>query len=643
MRIRLYLLLLLLSFGFSKVQSQSIQEVTGRWYSSNGTNELQLLLSEKYALYKADFWDVVEFSNGKLRLRNQEGETELSLRKNGNRGVLTANGVSLPVQNYKSTNISSREVGKTDVSKDFFKKDQVVLQGIVIPKDTMPLTISIIYNHAFSEGQKKFVEEVDSGGKFKIIYPLEYPQSVMVSVGDAFFYYFSTPGAKQAMVIDEASFKGSWTTAKKLDFMGDLAAENEEFRLLHPEYMKIRNYEENDSLQKTLDSDAYLEYRLQLWQSHHRFYESYFDSVPTSSFIKDYSLRDVRTYAADDLRRYIWMHNLGKNGGRIEAVDVSDEYLDKVVSLMPDEIGDLMTDNYANLTREFTMAAMPKEYKAIHDRSLKYVYEFLSNQSLSEENRGIINEWKEKERSRKNTFGNLSFKGDIKPIFESYKEDILDIQRKVRWDHLISKIAGLSTVQRSSIVATYVNMNFTTKGLQVPDYIQAKLGGLNLVPSVLESIEQSIADFEILKNARFVEGVEITESSDNILRELKEKYKGKVVYIDVWATWCGPCIGEFSNMKRIKESKIKDVVYVYLCAQSTKKSFDIMVKKHELVGDNYFLNEEQYQKLDKEVGITGFPTYLVITKDGKLVREGIKRPSAGEGLVRQLQEFSSRK
>ena len=213
----------------------------------------------------------------------------------------------------------------------------------------------------------------------------------------------------------------------------------------------------------------------------------------------------------------------------------------------------------------------------------------------------------------------------------------------MRWDHLISKIAGLSTVQRSSIVATYVNMNFTTKGLQVPDYIQAKLGGLNLVPSVLESIEQSIADFEILKNARFVEGVEITESSDNILRELKEKYKGKVVYIDVWATWCGPCIGEFSNMKRIKESKIKDVVYVYLCAQSTKKSFDIMVKKHELVGDNYFLNEEQYQKLDKEVGITGFPTYLVITKDGKLVREGIKRPSAGEGLVRQLQEFSSRK
>lgn len=638
-----YLLLLLLIFGFFEAQAQSLDDIKERWYSSDGSNELHLLIGEDYALYKASLWEIIDSGDGRLLLKNPDSQVELMLRKNGSKAILVADGVSTNVQNYKSTDISDRAVGTTDVSDDFFKKDQVVLQGVIIPKDTMPLTISVIYNHAFSEGQKKYVEEVSNDGKFKIIFPLENPQPIMVRAGDAFFYYFSTPGSKQAMVINEGSFGGGWTTVKEIDFMGDLAVENEEFRNLQPEYMKIRNYVESDSLQKVLNAEEYMDHRLQLWQSHHQFYESYFDSIPTSKFLEDYSLRDARTYAADDLRRYIWLHNLDRSGGRIVPIDVSDEYLNKVVSLMPDEINDLMTDSYPSLTREFTMAMMPKEHKVIHDLKLGYVYDFLSNKSVGEGNKLVVDEWREKEKQRESTYGSLSFDGEMKPIFDANKEEVLDIQKKVNWDHLINKVSDLSTVQKSSIIATYLDMNFATRGLQVPEYIQEKLPELNLVPSVLERIKQNISDFEILRNAKFIEGVEIKESSDNILSELKAKYKGKVVYIDVWATWCGPCIGEFVNMKQIKESNIKDVVYVYLCAQSTKKSFDIMVKKHELIGDNYFLDDQQYQKFDKEVEITGFPTYMVITKDGKLVREGIKRPGAGEELVKQLQGFSTRK
>lgn len=644
MRVSLMTLFLLVFTIVPSVFAQKIDtRIHGDWYMADGSNVLMLSVENDYLLYDSEFWDYQLQEENILQLNNQSGAQELSFSWVGESLVLINGGTETRLVKERNRDIRQRPTTDLNLREDFLKIDQVVLHGIVTPIDTMPLIASVVYNDAFQESQQKFSADVDEEGRFKLIFPLNNAQDIYFRVGRAYFNFYARPGGKMAMKIDESSFGAGtslWTDRKEISFMGDLAQLNEEYRLLHPEFMSIRNYEESDSLQRVLEPTDFLTYRLRRYQEQSDFFKGYFEKFPTSGAMKDLSLRSIRVNAAEDLMRYIWLHNM--NTGRVDPVDVSNGYLRQVTALMPDDVLDFAMGNYAYLNREFTMVMMPRESDALHEKRLAATYNFLSNAVVSENSKLVLSKWKEEESVREKHFSYLSFKGDMKPIFDQYKDEIKDLNNKIDWDHLMSKATNFSTVQRSSMVATFLSQNYHTRGLEIPEYIVDKLKDVDLLPLIAGRIDDQIKDFDILKNKVFIEGIDIEESSGNILAELRAKHKGKVIYIDVWATWCGPCLTEFSYLKELKANKLKDVVYVYLCGQSTKKTFDLMVKKYELIGENYFLDKDQYSRFDKEVNITGFPTYMVITKEGKLVREGINRPSAREKLVNQLKEFASR-
>jgi thiol-disulfide isomerase/thioredoxin len=273
------------------------------------------------------------------------------------------------------------------------------------------------------------------------------------------------------------------------------------------------------------------------------------------------------------------------------------------------------------------------------DLYITNVYEFLKTENLPDTTMANLEIWKEIQAKRETA--NIESVPEMTQLLTEYQEKIMPFFYKSSWDLLKQNLDKFNPLLRSSVVAVFIDQTFISSGNDVPEYILEDLGQLDLQATIKDGILEDIADFEILKNKKFVTGVEISESADNILFKIKEKHKGKVVYVDVWATWCGPCISEFSYLKELKSQPLEDVVFVYLCAQSSEEAFTTMVKKYELTGDNYFLNATQYQAFDMEVEVSGFPTYLVITKEGKLVREGINRPSSGQALVNQLKSFST--
>nr|WP_321356304.1 TlpA disulfide reductase family protein [uncultured Draconibacterium sp.] len=125
-------------------------------------------------------------------------------------------------------------------------------------------------------------------------------------------------------------------------------------------------------------------------------------------------------------------------------------------------------------------------------------------------------------------------------------------------------------------------------------------------------------------------------------KEIKEKYNGKVVYVDIWATWCAPCLTEFQyTIDLHKKLENKDIAFVNLCLSSKKDNWKAALENSKIDGTNYFFNEEQSQLLRGKLKFEGFPTYLIIDKQGNIVNANAPRPSSGKKIMTLLAEMAS--
>lgn len=107
-------------------------------------------------------------------------------------------------------------------------------------------------------------------------------------------------------------------------------------------------------------------------------------------------------------------------------------------------------------------------------------------------------------------------------------------------------------------------------------------------------------------------------SKELLISTILQKYEGKVVFIDFWATWCGPCL---KNMKQIepvkKELTGKDVVFVYITNDtSVRKTWEEKVS--QIGGEHYYLDEKTWDYLKNDLQLIGVPTYLIYDKSGAL-------------------------
>ncbi len=113
------------------------------------------------------------------------------------------------------------------------------------------------------------------------------------------------------------------------------------------------------------------------------------------------------------------------------------------------------------------------------------------------------------------------------------------------------------------------------------------------------------------------------------LDEIIANAGGKVIYIDNWATWCGPCKQEFQKASPALHAAFKDQVeFVYLCHQSDPKGYEPSIAKYKIAGKHYFLTQQESMPVFQQLNLQGFPTYTIINKKGEIVSSDVTyRPS----------------
>lgn len=149
-------------------------------------------------------------------------------------------------------------------------------------------------------------------------------------------------------------------------------------------------------------------------------------------------------------------------------------------------------------------------------------------------------------------------------------------------------------------------------------------------PFFKELLEERIAErnakMEALKGNKSAHIHELDEvAPDKILNTILEKYNGKAVLFDIWATWCGPCRAAHKTILPLKEELKNDVVFVYLTGTTSPvDKWSEMIK--EISGDHYYLTGEQYQTVLKQYESQGVPTYLIFDTTGNFVYKSIGYP-----------------
>ena len=131
--------------------------------------------------------------------------------------------------------------------------------------------------------------------------------------------------------------------------------------------------------------------------------------------------------------------------------------------------------------------------------------------------------------------------------------------------------------------------------------------------------EKQFVDANSIRPSTDVEGM---SDGEKIFRKIIEPYKGRIIYLDIWGTWCSPCKRNLKESWKVKEAlKDYDIVYLYLCNRSSEESWKNVIKEYNLTGDNcvhYNLPEDQQAAIEDYVGVNGYPTYKLIDKEGNI-------------------------
>lgn len=452
-------------------------------------------------------------------------------------------------------------------------ENNIIVSGKILNPDSTIKKIKLTVNRLGFDSEELY-SKVDTGGNFHFQFYSAIPTDVWL-VYQLNTLFVVHPG--DSMFIDfDGSKKDRPSILESISFTGDRDKINNQIAAFQAEFHKSSLYNSGNLKAKAMETKNPEQFRF-FADSLRAEGRKIFSHLLTSQTPDQESIKWIKLYLDDyyyhDLASYPRSHKSTLKEKNIDW-DVALSYYDYFKTNQP-------------ITESLTSA------HGINIFTNKYLYRYI---------RLLVAEKDFEEKAKDSVF--------LQTIVEQTTDQLLKEVAITQYSDLLLREADLPAFENNIDI---IKQNLTSEFLYKPlfeKYAKVKI-----------ELEEAEMTSDIKQNA--VENI----SGSKLLFDLVKNHEGLVIYVDVWATWCKPCLEEFPFSRELHED-VKDVDFVYLCIDSQEVPYKNTIKRYGLEGNHYFFNKDQSSRLREELNINGIPHYMLIDKNGEIIYSGSQfRPS----------------
>ncbi len=432
-------------------------------------------------------------------------------------------------------------------------------------------SVQIIINDLATGDQLTYRGKINDDGKYQVVFPKTGTQDVMFRYDENIEGILVSPGDHMLINFNADNLETSIT------FNGDGAQANRDLKGYQRAQLAYWNtlygkdeYERYRALaasEKDKMPDVHQKYLKDRFKKDSIFLKNYLGEHNVTPLFRSWALADLKYEYLNNLMRYTWMHYRANKMKREDFV-IPDSYYAFVANEDLNDVASAMSSNFGAYVKEYASHVFSKRFGA------KYL--------IKDE---------------------MTFNFDQPPgLFK----DVM----------LCNKFYVFIKAKDLDLLAPYM------------DRFAENIGQSALKQTIIDAYAEAVEKQKnlALPTQAHINAAPVTEA-DSIFNRIVSKYAGKVVYVDLWGTWCAPCRAQMPYAAKLHDQyKGKDVVFLYLGVLSQPKAWKAMIADLKIKGEHYLLNNNDYNAIAGKFHISGIPRYLLINQRGQVVFEQAKRP-----------------